>query len=59
MTYGDIEKRFIEVTNIDVSAIDDYRPYIELFDVPNISGAIIIWLKNGDKIIYVPKSEKK
>lgn len=58
MTYGSIEKRFIEVTGIDTSVVDDYRPCIKLFDVPNIPGAIVMWLKNGDKIVYIPKSEK-
>lgn len=32
--------------------IMDYRPCCELFDVPNIDNAIVIWLDGGSKIIY-------
>ena len=57
MTYGEIYRQFESVTNINKSLVSDYRPCCELFDVPNIPNAIIVWLKTGDKIIYIAKGE--
>ena len=57
MTYGDIYKEFKNVTNTPEVMIDDYRPCVEMYDVPNIPNAIVIWLKNGAKIIYISKGE--
>ena len=52
-TYGDIYKQFLESTNIDLALVENYRPCCELFGVPNISNAIVVWLNNGNKIIYI------
>lgn len=35
--------------------IDDYRPTDPIFNVPFILNAIIVWLRNGNKIIYIYK----
>lgn len=53
MTYSDIFEEFIRETHIDRHLINDYRPCCEMFDVPNIANAIVVWLKNGSKIIYI------
>ena len=55
MTYGDIFQEFLTETRIDRQNIEDYQPCCEMFDVPNISNAIVVWLRNGAKIIYVSK----
>lgn len=52
MTYCDIYKEFKKVTNISDEMINDYRPCMEMYGVPFIANAIVVWLKNGDKIIY-------
>jgi hypothetical protein len=57
MTYGDIYRDFKSVTNISSELIDDYRPCMEMYGVPFIADAIVVWLKNGDKIIYVKKGD--
>jgi len=59
MTYGDIYWEFCrKFTNAEV---EDYRPASEMYmpqlakDIPN---AIIMWLKDGSKIIYISEREK-
>lgn len=59
MTYEEIYKQFKDKCNIDED-IDDYRPaygmYIDgLEDCEWIPNAIIVWLKDGTKIIYIAK----
>lgn len=58
MTYGDIYKEFCKkFPNVK---INDYRPAGKLYisqlsrSLPN---AIILWLKDGSKLIYMSKSE--
>lgn len=53
MTYGEIFEEFLTETHIDRQVIEDYRPCCEMFDVPNIANAIVVWLGNGAKIIYI------
>lgn len=52
-TYGDIFEEFLTETHIDRQCIENYRPCCEMFDVPNITNAIVVWLRNGSKIIYI------
>lgn len=59
MTYGDIFEKFVRETYIDEQLIDDYRPCCEMFGVPNIANAIVVWLRNGAKIIYIPYAVPK
>lgn len=54
-TYGDIFEEFLTETHIDRQVIEDYRPCYEMFDVPNIANAIVVWLGNGAKIIYISR----
>lgn len=35
--------------------IEDYRPCAELYGVPNMEGAILVFLQGGSKMIYIPK----
>ena len=37
--------------------IVDYRPCCELFGFPNIDNAIVMWMKNGTKIVYKSEAE--
>ncbi len=53
MTYGEIFNKFLEDTNITKNLINDYRPCAKMYGVPNISNAIVVWLNNGNKIIYI------
>lgn len=53
MTYGEIFNKFLEDTNIANNLINDYRPCTKMYGVPNISNAIVVWLNNGNKIIYI------
>lgn len=59
-TYGDIFNEFGKTTEIDYDFIMDYRPatkpYID-FDIP--VPAIVVWLINGDQLIYIPKGESQ
>lgn len=57
MTYKEIYNSFFEKTNIDRSLIVNYRPCCEMYDVPNISNAILIWLRSGEKIIFIAKEK--
>lgn len=57
MTYGEVFKQFCMVTGIQESDVMDYRPCEPLYGVPRVLGAIIVWLKNGDKLIYIRKEE--
>lgn len=50
MTYGDIFDRFVK-QNPDLK-VKDYRPCCELYDVPNMHSAIVVWLEDDSKIIY-------
>lgn len=56
MTYEDIYNNALEKLNINAELVEDYRPASELF-IPElkrqIPKAIIIWLKDKSKIIYI------
>ena len=58
MTYEDIYKLFKSETGIDGSLIDDYRPATPLYTDLKVSipNAIVVWIKNGGKIIYISKT---
>lgn len=53
LAYGMILREFKD-KNPEIKIID-YRPCCELFGFPNIDNAIVMWTKNGTKIVY--KSE--
>lgn len=57
--WSDVFNEFIESTGISRDVIGDYRPaertYVG-FDIPAV--AIIVWLKDGNEIIYIPKEMK-
>ena len=61
MTYGEIYKKALET--IPQELISDYRPenYSEGFRLDNAEyiNSILIWLKNGDEIIYTVKEPPK
>ena len=59
MTYGEIFERAVSI--IGRENVNDYRPAVYegrlngMFDFPyntDIPNAIMIWLKNGDRIVY-------
>lgn len=53
LTYDMILREF-KNKNPEIEIVD-YRPYCELFGFPKIDNAIVMWMKNGTKIVY--KSE--
>ena len=59
MTYGDIYNEFCK--RFPTAEVEDYRPAVEMHipqlsrDIPN---AIIVWLKDGSKVIYMAESEE-
>lgn len=53
MTYSEIYNKFLKSTKIDRELISDYRPCISLFAPAEIANAIIVWLKDGNRIIYI------
>lgn len=59
MTYGNIYNEFLKkFPNVEV---EDYRPAVEMH-IPQLSrgipNAIIVWLKDGSKVIYITESEE-
>lgn len=52
LTYGEIFDHFLENFEPKI-AVEDYRPCISMYGVPDIPHAIVIWLVNGAKIIYI------
>lgn len=59
MTYGDIFKEFLEETNIMPSHINDWRPAIPPYFETQLAHAIIVWLKNGNEIIFISAKSKR
>lgn len=57
MTYGDIYEEFLLKCNC-VEDIEDYRPCNEMYGVPTISYAIVVWFKDKSKIIYISENAK-
>lgn len=55
MTWGEIYKQFLKKYP-KIKAID-YRPYDPFYLPEKITG-IIMWLKNGDTIVYIPKKQE-
>lgn len=60
MTYEEIFDEFCK--KFPNAKIEDYRPAVEMY-VPQlskgISNAIIVWLKDKTKVIYIAGSETK
>ena len=58
-TYGDIYDEFCD--KFPLAEVEDYRPAVEMH-VPQLSkgipNAIIVWLKDGTKVIYIAESEE-
>lgn len=58
-TYGDIYNEFRD--KFPLVEVEDYRPAVEMH-VPQLSkgipNAIIVWLKDGTKVIYIAESEE-
>lgn len=57
-TWRHIYNQFMIKTGIHPHKVKDYRPCVDMFDVPNIPESIVVWLKDGGRIIYTyDKSE--
>lgn len=52
MTYGKIYEEFLSKCNC-ADDIEDFRPCHEMYGVPTISYAIVVWFKDKSKIIYI------
>lgn len=55
LTFGDIFNNFLTSTEINRDFITDYRPCGQPYFDYYIPNAIIVWLKNGDRLIYINK----
>ena len=53
VTYGEIFKKFQEKMGMDDKTVIDYRPCAEPYYHTYIPNAIIVWLNNGDHLIYI------
>lgn len=62
MTYGEIYNKALCKLCLTCDEVEDYRPAVELYipelksEIPN---AIIIWLKAGEKVIFIDKALKE
>lgn len=60
MTYAELFSKAVKTLNLNESKISDYRPASPMFlsrlrnEIPD---AIIIWLKTGEQIIFIDRSE--
>ena len=52
LTYGEIFDNFLENCEPKIH-VEDYKPCIPIYGVPYIPHAIVIWLADGTKIIYI------
>lgn len=52
-TYSDLYNEFLVNTKTDPSIIDNYRPCYPPYYERAIPNAILVWLKDGTKMIYV------
>lgn len=60
-TYEDIYKSALEKLKLSQDDIEDYRPASEDYNprlLGTIPGAIIIWLKSGEQIIYIDTNKR-
>lgn len=60
-TYEDIYKSALEKLKLSEDDIEDYRPASEAYNprlLGTIPGAIIIWLKSGEQIIYIDTNKR-
>ena len=56
MTWGDLYKQFCK--KFPKLKATDYRPFVEWY-LPMHRAGIIVWLENGDVLVYIPKPEKE
>lgn len=58
MTYGEIYEEFCK--KFPNAKVEDYRPADPIF-IPQLLGgipnAIIVWLTDGSKVVYIAESE--
>lgn len=59
MTYGEIIEKFNNEIKLGDGNYQDCRPCCEMYEVPNIDNAIVVWLNSGNKIIYIAKEESE
>ena len=56
MTWGDLYKQFCK--KFPKSKAIDYRPFVEGL-LPTRRPGIIVWLENGDVLVYIPKPREE
>ena len=61
MTYGDIfSELIIKLGMCFKKQVSDFRPATPLYtDDTKLETGIIVWMKDGSKIVYIPKEEKE
>lgn len=58
-TYGDIYNEFCD--KFPNAKVEDYRPAVPMYISQLSAGipyAIIVWLKDGSKVVYISESEE-
>lgn len=58
LTYEDLYREFLACTKVDPEEVNDWRPCTELYGVPYIQCAIIIWLKDKSSLIYMHRRDE-
>lgn len=53
MTYAELYNQFLSSTKIDKALISDFRPCYPPYFPHRIDKAILVYLQDGNRIIYV------
>lgn len=56
MMWGDLYKQFCK--EFPKAKATDYRPYVEGL-LPTRRQGIIVWLENGNVLVYIPKPKEE
>lgn len=57
VTYGAIYRQFLESTKTDETVVEDWRPCSPPYYDTHIDMAIIVWLKDKSRVIYIYKNK--
>lgn len=55
MKFKDIYDEFLQTFNLADDLVDDYRPFDPSFVGWTEPKAIVVWMKNGSKVVYFHK----
>lgn len=62
MTYGELYDKALNKLHLECEKVEDYRPACKMH-IPELEtalpNAIIIWLKDGSKVIYIEPDKEE